>query len=83
MSGRVIFEWPKRGGATLRFTIAEYQGSKFLDIREWVEREGLPLATRKGTTMPLDAMTSAGEAMIAEAGQSSLGGARKALPTVK
>ena len=65
MSGRVIFECAKRGGAVVRFTIAEYQGSRFLDIREWVERDGEPLATRKGATVPLDALASAGEALTA------------------
>lgn len=63
MSGRVIFECAKRGGAIVRFTLAEYQGSRFLDIREWVEREGQQLATRKGATVPLDAMAGAGEAL--------------------
>lgn len=63
MSGLVIFECAKRGGATVRFTIAEYQGSRFLDIREWLEREGQPLATRRGATVPLDAIAGAGEAL--------------------
>ena len=56
MSGRVLFEWPKRGGVSVRVTIAEFNGSRFLDIREWVDRDGQPLATRKGTTMPLEAL---------------------------
>lgn len=74
MSGRVIFECAKRGGATVRFTIAEYQGSHFLDIREWVQREGQPLATRKGATVPLDALARAGEALTnASCGMSASG----------
>lgn len=56
MSGRVLFEWPKRGGVSVRVTIAEFNGSRFLDIREWVDRDGKPLATRKGATMPLEAL---------------------------
>ena len=56
MSGLVLFEWPKRGGVSVRVTIAEFNGSRFLDIREWVDRDGLPLATRKGATMPLEAL---------------------------
>ena len=56
MSGRVLFEWPKRGGVSVRVTIAEFNGSRFLDIREWVDRDGQQLATRKGATMPLEAL---------------------------
>ena len=56
MSGRVLFEWPKRGGVSVRVTIAEFNGSRFLDVREWVDRDGQPLATRKGATMPLEAL---------------------------
>lgn len=37
MSGRVLFEWPKRGGVSVRVTIAEFNGSRFLDVREWVD----------------------------------------------
>ncbi len=65
MSGRVLFEYRKRGGATVKATIADYNGNRFLDIREWVERDGEPLATRKGATMPLEAMQGLGEALTA------------------
>ena len=78
MSGRVIFECSKRGGSTVRFTIAEYQGSRFLDIREWVERDGRPLATRKGATMPLQAMQGLGEALTATSRQIDASGAPSA-----
>jgi hypothetical protein len=83
MSGRVIFECAKRGGASVRFTIAEYQGSRFLDIREWVEREGEPLATRKGATLPLDALAGAGEALTRASRAIGAGGVPGALSTVK
>jgi hypothetical protein len=83
MSGRVIFECAKRGGATVRFTIADYQGSRFLDIREWVEREGQPLATRKGATVPLEALAGAGEALISASSSIDASGAPGALSTVK
>ena len=66
MSGRVLFEWPKRGGYFVRAMIADFNGSRFLDIREWAERDGQPLATRKGATWPLEAMEELGEALIAE-----------------
>ncbi len=65
MSGPVLFEHSKRGGATVKATLADFCGSRFLDIREWVDREGEPLATRKGVTMPLEAMRALGEALIA------------------
>jgi len=65
MSGSVLFEHAKRGGATVKATIADYCGTNFLDIREWVERDGEPLATRKGVTMPLEAMRALGEALTA------------------
>lgn len=83
MSGRVIFECTKRGGATVRFTIAEYQGSRFLDIREWVEREGEPIATRKGATMPLDAIAGAGEALTSASHSTDGSGLPCALSTAK
>ena len=83
MSGRVIFECSKRGGSTVRFTIAEYQGSRFLDIREWVEREGHPLATRKGATVPLHALAGAGEALTAASLSLDDSGAPGALAAVK
>ena len=54
MNAPVLFEHAKRGGVTVKVTIADYNGSRFLDIREWVSRDGQPLATRKGATMPLD-----------------------------
>ena len=63
--GRVLFEHRKRGGATVKVTIAEYNGSRFLDVREWVERDGQPLATRKGATMPLEALEGLGTALMA------------------
>ena len=66
MSGRVLFEWRKRGGQFVRAMIAEYNGSRFLDIREWAERDGQPLATRKGATWPLEAIGELGEALVAE-----------------
>lgn len=83
MSGRVIFECAKRGGATVRFTIADYQGSRFLDIREWVDREGEPLATRKGTTLPLDALEGAGAALTSASRQIDGSGAHSAAPAVE
>jgi hypothetical protein len=83
MSGRIIFECAKRGGATVRFTIAEYQGSRFLDIREWVEREGQPLATRKGATLPLDALAGAAEALTRASRSIDASGATGALAAVK
>jgi hypothetical protein len=70
----VLFEWRKRGGFFVRATIADYNGSRFLDIREWVERDGQPLATRKGATWPLEAMQGLGEALIAESRLNGSGG---------
>lgn len=83
MSGRVIFECAKRGGTTVRFTIADYQGSRFLDIREWVEREGEPLATRKGATLPLEALGGAGAALTSASRQIDDSGAPTGAATVK
>ena len=54
MNAPVLFEHAKRGGVTVKVTIADYNGSRFLDIREWIDRDGKPMATRKGATMPLD-----------------------------
>lgn len=83
MSGRIIFECAKRGGATVRFTIADYQGSRFLDIREWVQREGEPLATRKGATLPLAALEEAGAALTSASRQIGSSDAPGAAPAVK
>ena len=75
MSEPVLFELPKRGGKILRAAITEFRGSRFLDIREWVEREGQPLATPKGVTMPLEAMQVLGEALTAASRQFDASGA--------
>lgn len=83
MSERIIFECAKRGGATVRFTIADYQGSRFLDIREWVEREGEPLATRKGATLPLAALEGAGAALTSASRQIDDNGAPTGAATAK
>lgn len=83
MSERVIFECAKRGGATIRFTIAEYQGSRFLDIREWVESNGCLIATRKGATVPLGELAGVGEALTRASRSSDASGARTAPPTVQ
>lgn len=56
----LLFELPKRGGITLRVALTEYCGSRFLDFREWAERDGQPFATRKGVTVPLEALGGPG-----------------------
>jgi hypothetical protein len=83
MSGRVIFECAKRGGVTVRFINAEYQGSKFVDIREWVERDGELVATRKGATLPLDALEAAGVALTSASRQIDASGAPSAKAAIK
>ena len=66
MTGPLLFEAAKRGGARVRFTIASFNGSApFLDVREWVEKDGEPIPTRKGATIPLEALEPLGEALIA------------------
>ncbi|WP_161978430.1 transcriptional coactivator p15/PC4 family protein [Sphingomonas oligophenolica] len=75
MTGPALFERAKPGGRIVVAKVAEYNGSRFLDIREWVAGEGEPTATRKGVTIPLEAMRPLGEALIAGAGGMPPGGA--------
>ena len=78
MSGRILFELRKRGGKILRAVISEYRGSSFVDFREWAERDGEPVATRRGVTMPLQAMEALGEALTAASRQIDSSGAPSA-----
>ena len=64
MSGRVLFERRKRNGAIVRVEMDSYKGHPFLNIREWAERGGKLLPTRKGITVPLDAMRDLGKALL-------------------
>lgn len=78
MSAPVLFELPKRGGTIVRAAITKYRGSQFLDIREWAEKNGEPVATPKGVTMPLEAMQRLGEALTAASRQIDSSGAPSA-----
>lgn len=69
MSGPVIFEVRKRGGKILRAAITDFRGSRFLDLREWAERDGNPVATPRGVTVPLEALKPLGEALTAASRQ--------------
>jgi hypothetical protein len=45
----VIFELPKNSRETIRFSLAEYKGHKFIDIRVYAKEDGKdPAPTRKG-----------------------------------
>jgi hypothetical protein len=63
-----------------RFEVSQHQDRC---IREWVEREGQPLATRKGATLPLDALAGAAEALTRASRSIDASGATGALAAVK
>lgn len=67
MAEQVLFEHPKRDSGIVRVSITSYNGSgPFLNLREWaVSRNGELVATRKGVTLPLEAMRDLGEALLA------------------
>lgn len=76
-AGPVSFSWPKRG-AFVRASVVEYRGSRFLDVREWLlNGSGDLVATKKGVTLPLEAVQPLSEALrsIAEAQSRSQNGA--------
>lgn len=72
--GAPIFVHRKRGGGRVVVQLAEYAGARFLDFREWVEKDGELTATRKGCTMPTQLARELGEALIASTDNSSAGG---------
>jgi hypothetical protein len=74
VSGQVLFERRKRNGAVVRVEIANYKGRPFLNIREWAERGGELLPTRKGVTVPLDAMRDLGKALLAASAEKDSSG---------
>ncbi len=46
-------------GETIRIAVKSFNGSKpYLDIRQYVEGEGEPIATRKGVTMPVESIAA-------------------------
>jgi hypothetical protein len=72
-----IFEHRKRGGGRVIVQLAQYEGARFLDIREWVERDGQLTATRKGCTMPPEISRELGEALIGLSGTQAARGLPK------
>jgi hypothetical protein len=54
VGGFPLLEHPKRDGIKVRAAICTYGGSTFLDLREWAERDGEPIPTKKGATVPLE-----------------------------
>jgi hypothetical protein len=65
MNDVILFERAKAGGKVVIAKLTDYKGSRFLDIREWVVDGGERKATRRGTTIPLEAVQALGEALIA------------------
>jgi hypothetical protein len=65
VTGRPLFEHHKRNGAIVRVEMDNYKGRPFLNIREWAERGGELLPTRKGVTVPLYVMRDLGRALLA------------------
>jgi hypothetical protein len=63
--GEVLYQHPKPGGRTFRVAVREYRGRRFLDVREWGERDGKPLATARGATVPCEALESIADALQA------------------
>ena len=70
MSGP-IFEHRKRGGSRLLVQLREFEGSQFIDFREWIEDGGELKATKKGCTMPPDLASELGQALLAMASQAA------------
>ena len=53
-------------GETIRIAVKSFNGSKpYLDIRQYVEGEGEPIATRKGVTMPVQSIAALEAALTA------------------
>ena len=67
MSGPILFEASKARGATLVAQLSEFKGYRFLDIRDWIANDGEAAPTRKGVTVPLDAIEPLARALMAAA----------------
>jgi hypothetical protein len=63
--GGPIWTHDKRGGDLIMAGVREFEGVRFFDIRLWANGGTTP--TRKGATIPLDAVTSLGQALTAYA----------------
>jgi len=56
--------WPKRGGE-IRATLSLYAGKRFLNIRWWMETATGDEPSRKGTTIPQEALEDFSDALSA------------------
>lgn len=60
-----LFSVEKSGGRTVIARYAEYEGTQYLDLRQWVTKAGELRPTTKGVTVPLEAVRALGEALAA------------------
>lgn len=53
-------------GETIHIAVKSFKGSKpYLDIRQYVEGDGGPIATKKGVTMPVESIAALEAALAA------------------
>ncbi len=53
-------------GETIHIAVKSFNGSKpYLDIRQYVEGDGGPIATKKGVTMPVESIVALEAALAA------------------
>jgi hypothetical protein len=70
--GGPIWTHEKRGGDQILAGVREFEGHRFMDVRLWANGGTTP--TRKGATIPLDAVASLARALAAyAAGNASSG----------
>lgn len=53
----------KRKGGVFIAQIAEHKGGRFLDLRQWVEKDGDLIPTKKGVSLPLGCAGALSEAL--------------------
>lgn len=53
----------KRSGSLFVAKVAEHKGVSFLDFRNWIEKDGELVPTKKGVTLPLSCAPELAQAL--------------------
>jgi hypothetical protein len=67
-----IWTHAKRGGDLILAGVREFEGRRFMDVRLWANDGATP--TRKGATIPLDAVASLARALTSYVAENAPGG---------
>ena len=73
-----LFRLEKSGGRVVIVRYAEYEGTQYLDLRQWVTKAGELHPTGKGVTVPLEAVRTLGEVLVGATPPPALSGPERA-----